>query len=534
MRTREPLENAQLHLMIRNPPNNKGGIWGQTWYSVISQSDGSFTFEGVQPGEYTLRGEKAGYLLTSYGSRTGMTEGITLALQPGQQLAGIQMHLIQQATITGRVLHEGGDPVPNALVQAITFVHMSGLSRYLPRGQAMTDEAGTYRIDGLPPGAYYIVTQLQRPTMGIQERPTIPGKPNLQPMPTYYPSSLDRAGAIAIQVKTGQEIPGVDIRQRTLPAFHVRGKLTGQSNNEDKTQTIVTLQPADGSVLFLGPGMTVVRSDHTFDIANVAPGSYTLSVPGFTGKKETASQPVEVGSADVNDVIVTVHPAFAIHGLVELQGSLPGIAKEKALENVRVIMIPDDLSLYLPDGGSTSKADGTFMLENVPPLKMKVHVDSEPEGAYVKSIRFGKQDAMGKTLDLTEASGGDLRIVLRAGEAQVSGTVVKKRERNAVDDSAAMILLIPEDLTRNGGSVHSTNTNQNGAFTEKGMAPGVYYAVAFESEDFRGWDDPTVLKQLVDRGTKVEVQENDKKQVQVTMLSAEDLQAALTAAGIAN
>jgi len=542
MQTGEPLKKATLHLTMRNAPRNTNGVFEQTGYSGTSEADGSFKFEGVEPGEYSLRGEKAGYIQTSYGSKTGMMGGTTLTLQPGQQLTDLKLQLLQQAIVTGRVLDEDGDPVPNVSVLAMTSMHLQGMSRYFPRGQANTDDTGAYRIANLTPGKYYIMTQLQRGNMGMREKPATPGKPDLQPVSTYYPNSLDRTGASAVDLKAGQEMPGVDIRQRTLETFHIRGKLAGASGDEDKTPRMLMLQRDDGDAVFFGGGMSMVGADHTFDIANVAPGSYTLIMPAFNGKKETASQPVEVASADVNDVVVTIHPALTIHGSVELQGSLPASAKDKPLENLQIFASPEGNSMFFGGGNGMSKADGTFSLENVTPGKMKVHVSNEPDGAYIKSIRFGNQEVMGKTVDLTQSSVGEIHVVLHAGAPEISGTAMKKKEGDAAASgssvlmpaSSATILLIPEDLTRNGGSVHSTNTNQNGAFTEKGMAPGVYYAVAVESEDFRSWDDPAWLKQLVDKGTKVEVQENDKKQVQVTMLSAEELQAALTAAGVAN
>jgi hypothetical protein len=66
------------------------------------------------------------------------------------------------------------------------------------------------------------------------------------------------------------------------------------------------------------------------------------------------------------------------------------------------------------------------------------------------------------------------------------------------------------------------------------LAPGRYYAVAYEAEDYQNFDDPAILKQLVGKGTNVEVKENDKQQIQLTLVPAEDLRAALTAAGIVN
>ena len=176
--------------------------------------------------------------------------------------------------------------------------------------------------------------------------------------------------------------------------------------------------------------MSPIGKDRTFDIANVPPGSYVILIPpGFNGSKQTARQMVDVGSADVNDVVVTAQPTFTIHGSVELQGTLSGSAKDKGLENVYVNLQPDDGAMMVGGTQGTTKADGTFTMENVMPGKFRVNVFNEPEGSYLTSVRFGNQEAFGKTLDLTQAGGGDLHVVLRAGAAEVSGIVTEEDGR---------------------------------------------------------------------------------------------------------
>jgi len=297
-----------------------------------------------------------------------------------------------------------------------------------------------------------------------------------------------------------------------------------------------------GGILSFFNGMTMVSKDRTFDMSGVTPGSYVITNANSGGKNDSIRQVVEVGSGDVDGIMLTPQPTFAIHGSVELQGTLAGSARDKALEGIVVMLAPDDMTtMMMHSAQATTKTDGSFTMENVVPSKFRVRVMNEPEGAYVKSVRFGSQEALGKTLDLTQAGGGDIHVTLRAAAAEVSGTVMAKNEDAASGNSSAMapasgvsVLLIPEDLTRDGGGVHTSGTNQNGAFTEKGLAPGTYYAVAFETDEYRNFDDPVILKQLVAKGVKVEVKENDKRQVQVTLLPAQELRAALTAAGTEN
>jgi hypothetical protein len=540
MQTGEPVKKVTLHLTLQSVSRPRNGVFEQTGYSGTSGPDGSFKFEGVEPGEYSLSGEKSGFVHTSYGSKNGLSGGSTLSLSPGQQMAGVKMQLVAQATITGHVLDDDGDPVGGVSVQALGRMWaQGGKARFFPRGNANTDDKGAFRIANLTPGKYYLVAQTERNhSMGMTEKPATPGKPNPQPVRTFYPSSLDRMGASAIDLKAGQEMPGADIRLRSMETFHIRGKLLGDTNENVNQPTMLMLMPEgdENGGAFMFNGMTMVKKDHTFDIANVTPGAYVITTANMNGKKGSVHQAVEVGSGDLNDMVLTVQPTFTIHGSVELEGTPSGDAKDKTLENIYVTIVSDDASVMFGRSQGMTKADGTFTLENLMPGKVRVQVFNEPDGAYLKSIRLGSQETLGKTLDLTQAGGGEIHVTLRAGAAEVSGTVTKKEGDNAATTpvSGASLLLIPEDLTRNGGIVHNNSTKQNGTFTSKGLTPGVYYAVAFESEEYRSYDDPAILRQLIDKGVKVEVKENDKQQAQITLLPAAELQAALVAAGVEN
>jgi len=532
IQTGEPLKKANLHLTLHRNTRSFNGSFESTGYSGVSGPDGSFKFEAVEPGEYSLSGEKPGYIQTQYGSKNGMTGGTTLNLQPGQQMADVKMQLVPQATISGRVLDDDGDPVGNVRVEAVGRMWgQGGKPRYFPMGQASTDDTGAFRIANLRPGKYYVAVQSNRSQMmGLREAPAAPGKPDIRPVRTFYPSSLDRTGASAIDLKPGQEMPGIDVRMRSVETFHIRGKLSGVVAESNGQPGILMLSPQGGDALPFSFGSAFVAKDGTFDFAGIPPGSYMISTANFNGQQQFASQTVDVGSANVNDVVLTAQSTFSIRGSIEIQSNT-----KTSLENVYVMLSPDNDSIirYSAPSNAMAKADGTFTLEKVTPAKLRVHVMNEPDGAYLKSIRFGGQETLGKTLDLTQASGGEIHIVLRAGAAEVSGTVQTKQDTPAPASSASVIL-IPEDFTLNGGDTHYGNTNQSGAFTVKGIAPGTYYALAYETDEYRSLDDPAILKQLAGKGTKVDVKENDKQQIQLTLLPAGDLQAALTAAGVEN
>ena len=154
--TSELVRKANLHLY----PSTKDGGFGTgsntTGFVATSQSDGTFRFEGLEPGEYRLSGERAGFVYTQYGSKGAFGAGTALALQPGQHLTNINLALTPQGVISGKVLDDDGDPMGQVSVRLLSRSWMRGKEVYFPMGQNSTNEQGEFRISNLSPGKYYL------------------------------------------------------------------------------------------------------------------------------------------------------------------------------------------------------------------------------------------------------------------------------------------------------------------------------------------------------------------------------------------
>ncbi len=93
--TGEPVKKATVRLAPRRVSGaviSAGGSNGLQGYAATSEADGSFRFENLDPGEYTLSGRRAGFLNTNYGAKSPLQPGTTLALRPGQQMDEHQSH----------------------------------------------------------------------------------------------------------------------------------------------------------------------------------------------------------------------------------------------------------------------------------------------------------------------------------------------------------------------------------------------------------------------------------------------------------
>ena len=179
--------------------------------------------------------------------------------------------------------------------------------------------------------------------MGGEEAAT-PGKPDIRPVRTFYPSALDRQGAALIEVKAGQELSGMDIRMRSSPTHHMSGKIVGIFPEGGVATMRLSLAQEDDMLGFsFGPSSNIAK-DGTFNLPGVAPGSYVLTVVSMGGKfRMLARQPVAVENADVKDVAISLTPPATIKGQIRVEGTRPSTTAAPDLQSVQVFLQGADM-----------------------------------------------------------------------------------------------------------------------------------------------------------------------------------------------
>jgi len=545
VQTGEALKKATVHLTLSRSPSMwpdamefGNGASRSQGYSATSAGDGTFRIDGIEPGDYELSGERNGYLRTEYGAKGPMQSGLVLTLRPGQQVTNVILKLNPQAVISGKVLDEDGDPVPRTWVQVFKRSWQRGKREVLPHGGANVNDLGEFRLANLSPGKYFLCASMMNFTRSNEEAAP-PGKPDVRPIRTCLPNATTLEAATPIDIAAGQDLSGLDIRLRSADTYHVRGKIVGDLREGDGPNLALFLAPRDEDMLFFGTNQTSMNKDRTFDMPGVVPGSYTLHVFFMSENfRVAAHELIDVGQGDVNDVVVTIAPGGSLHGQVRLEGMPQAGVNAVNLANVSVYLSPaESIAMFGPTPRATSKSDGTFVLDDFSAGKYYVRTNA-PAGAYVKSVRFGQQEILGKELDLSQTISGDLEIIFRSGTAEVDGTVQLADRAGSSSTGqpasapATLIVLIPDVLNADGYGISYGSANQLSSFTIKNVPPGRYRACALESAKRDDVEDPQVLKQLESRGTEVELKENDHKQIQLPVISSDDLQEILARLGI--
>lgn len=175
-----------------------------------------------------------------------------------------------------------------------------------------------------------------------------------------------------------------------------------------------------------------------------------------------------------------------------------------------------------PPPNAKFSPDGTFSIENVNPGKFYLQTNS-PQGTYLRSVRLGNSEMLGKEIDLTAGVAGQLELIYRYGPGEIDGQLETAQNSSANSGAAAQIAVVPEELNADGSGVRFLAMDAKGTFAVPNLPPGRYRAYAFEEANFGALQNPDLLKQLEGKSPLFEVKENEKKQVQLPLIPRDEL-----------
>jgi protocatechuate 3,4-dioxygenase beta subunit len=475
--------------------------------TAFTDADGRYDFRDLPAGRYSINASKPAFVSWSYGQTRPNNPGTTITLSDTQTAENIDIRLSRGAVITGRVIDEYGEPVPNASVTALRRQYQQGQSRLIPSGdRGQANDVGEYRIFGLAPGQYYLSSTVQALTlaMPIGNSVEVSGQ-NSGYAPTFYPGTADAASAQKLTVGVAQTLSGVDIALTPTRLATITGSAV-DSEGRPMAGTVFATPRGNGVGLGLGGVGGPIRPDGTFTIPNVPPGTYLLRANAarnggvVNGPPDFSVAEVVVTGDDVSGVRLAPLALVAISGHISFDD--PGAAQSLKPSTIRVVaqaVNGDDFAgIGVGAGGPPKpvKDDFTFELKTAPGrIGLAAIIQQASNTWRLKSIHVNGSDVTDTGFDVGSPAVSGIEIEMTNRLQQITGTVTDDRG-DAVKDYT--VAVFSQDRARwkvaTNRYLALGRPGADGGFKVATLPPGDYYAVAFDAIDVSGWQDPDLLE----------------------------------------
>ncbi len=474
---------------------------------ALTDASGAFRFDDLEPGAYTLSAERSGFVLDPESERS------VVNVKAGPEQSEITLKMIRTGAISGRVLDRDGEPLTGATVQVVPINRKKDS---IPLFSAATDDRGQYRAYNIPPGKYHITASYEPPFQQRQVRMRRPADqsgnvPQETYALTYYPAALDAKQGQTVTVAAGAELQGLDVQMLSARGVTVRGVVSAAGGAPAGAIVLVNLTPLRRTSGLRNYEDLIQDSRGEFELAQVLAGSYALAATAPLGdKKLFAHQVIEVGTADIDGIQLTLVPPQNISGVIVLPEG------RKMPAGLVAVLTPRDIR-YDGGGGLTQPgSNGEFQMRDVAPGEYDVVLASTAAGddLYVSAIRAGDEDALdGVRVGVSPV--GLLKVILKSNGGAVHASVKDAAGKPLPD---AHVRLVPDAPRRAQVALYGEcKTDASGACDLLGAAPGSYRVFAFAEERQIDFRDPAATADIEDLGKAVNLGEGDRQSLELTV-----------------
>ncbi len=405
-----------------------------------TDAEGRFAVRGVAPGEFTVTVEKAGYA-------TRHVEGVKVPA--GGAAKPLEIVLGPGAAISGKLVKRSGEGADGFVVLA----NPPGRPRFPRRDLAeepRTGPDGTFRVDGLEPGARY----------------------DLQPI---GPTGLADA-------KRGVPAPTQDVTLVVAGPGRITGRAVDAGDGHALTEFQVSYEPdrggmrgaarallGGGSAEAGGPGqpLSVEAPDGAFALEDVPAGTWSVAVSASGYQAAHTSGIVVEEGATRSGVEVRLTRGGVVKGRVAdaqtgmaIANAIVSLAPEGGMRGFGALLAGG------ADGGVTTDAEGKFEIEGAAPGRQTLRA-THPD--YTDAVQ---------TVQVTE-TGADVEIRMTGG-GEIGGAVVTETGQPAAGATVALIASGAGGPFGGGPSGNQPNlTDAGGRFTFSHLEAGRYTVSAW-------------------------------------------------------
>jgi hypothetical protein len=463
-----------------------GGAWvrlvDETRLHALAESltadNGAFKLIAAAPGRYRLAVGRPSFLSTEYGALTDGGDGVPIALDVGERIAGLAIRLAPAAIISGVIEDASGSPASDIPVYAVPeHSEPSSSAR-----TAVTDAKGAFRVTGLPPGKYTLVADsllstISMPLKGVSDLPS--PTEALITAPVFYPGTSRPDEAAYIALSKGQIESDVRIRLGPTKPSRVTGSLSLPSGARRPVHvTIESLQLPTGIGAFTTRQSTLTSTDR-FAFDDLAPGLYRI-----TAATTVAGADVAASETATLEPEAPVNVALLLRLKPSLMGRIiaaDGATRTYPAQLVVVrhmsprINLADDQMLVTPrQRAATTASDGTFRIDNLEPGAYDFRLNGmagAPPIFVVRSIQDDREVPPG-TVDVHDDRDVEHLVIV----VSRTPTIVTGRVLTGSMDDWRKVLIVGCSHTSPDSTVPAwtARVDNHGQFVFAGAAAGQY------------------------------------------------------------
>jgi carboxypeptidase family protein len=428
--------------------------------SVTTDDDGSFSFTDLPTQVYEIN----------------VSQTKEYAMQPeagasGQRYYRVGEHvtvtLIRGGVITGRVTTPEGEPVIGAPVLPSMVRDTEGHPIRQNVGRiSYTDDRGSYRLFGLPPGVYVVSTAGASSAQSAGRQARI-----------YHPSSTVDT-ATEVTVVSGGEVGGTDILLRKDPGHVISGSVVGDGESSPYLMANIFLTNVATGASMFGSARRTASGSNDFAIYGVADGVYEIVARrnGFGNEVEFASSPrrVTVKGSDLAGIELRIAPLGSISGKIVIEPSTGLCESKSGLSREEILLFSRRKESPVRSTGVDD--DGEFTISALAAGTYHIQSQLPEETWYLRSISIpGTVVSKGIALKAGRKLTGMIMSIAE-GAAGLRGKIVAEKEGAALP-SQLRIQLVPSEAAAANDHLRYAETlmRSDQTFEFKNLIPGKYW-----------------------------------------------------------
>lgn len=361
-----------------------GGLISGRYFISASPAPDFTSAPSAKESNENLTKTDLGYVTTYYPGTNDRSQAAPLELHAGDEVP-VDFTLVPTRTFRVRGSVSGARAAGDS--RAVVMLHPKQFNEIF--SAAEVDKDGNFEIRGVAPGAYTITV-------------------------------MRSTGETAQVSQQDLEVVASDVNGlRLVPVqgSQIRGQLQIESSRRlDLSQLAVLLRPQNGNDtgVVMGSEQGRVKPDGSFELKDVSPGTYTVTIAGGSGSmRDYFLKKIVAGGRDVTDsgLIVPGGAAFSMNVIVSPSGpSILGTVlddKNQPVGNATVVAVPDAAHQGQLDRYQQAMTDqhGHFTLHGLNPGSYTVfaweHVE---DGAYYDPDFLKDYEHGGETVHLAEGS----------------------------------------------------------------------------------------------------------------------------------